>query len=405
MEDTVAHLLFWTSAFLVAYPYVGYPALLAVIARLRPPPRPPKGELPFVSVIVAAYNEAAWISRKLESTLSQDYPADRLEVVVVSDGSTDGTAEIVAACPDPRIKLLVQDERRGKSAALNLGVREARGEILVFTDANALFAPGAVRRLAEYFADPKVGLVSGQGLYGEMGNGTTRAVANGYVRLEALIKTGESALGFVAGADGAIYALRRNLYQDLAPTQVNDLLHPIAAALAGYASRFDGGAYTVEPPSKGAAQELQRHVRIIAQGFAILAEATPRLLVRQRWLELWMLCSHRLLRWMSAFGLVGVLSTSLLGQGAVYGAALLAQGLFYAAAAAGWLAERLGRRLGLLAAPYYFCVVSAAGLWGIVRFLRGGVQATWTSRGIELSGEAREILGEVRHPRTTTRKL
>ncbi|MBI4241964.1 MAG: glycosyltransferase family 2 protein [Candidatus Rokubacteria bacterium] len=382
MRNLLAHVGFWLSAIAVSYPYVLYPALLSAIARRRRVPTPPaSSETPSVSVIIAAYNEAAVIARKLDSTLSQDYPASRLEVVVVSDGSTDRTAEIVAACPDSRIRLLVRSARQGKSAALNCGVREARGDILVFTDANALFAPGAIRRLVEPFADPRVGLVSGQGLYGETGNGTARAVANGYVRFEALVKSGEGVLGFVAGADGAIYAIRRALYEDLPPTYVNDLLHPIAAALAGYKSRFDPEAYTVEPASHGAGQELQRHVRIIAQGFAILIAMGPQLARRRRWKALWMLASHRFLRWISAFALAGVLGTSLAGHGLLFKIALLAQGVFYATAAAGWLAERTGRRLGLLAAPYYFCVVSAAGALGLLRFVRGGVDATWAPRG------------------------
>jgi len=378
----VIDILFWISVFLLVYPYVIYPAIMAVVARVWSSSPPPKGKLAFVSVIIAAYNEANCIARKLESTLSQDYPEDRLEVIVVSDGSTDRTADIVATFLDPRVKLLVQNERTGKSPALNLGVREARGEILVFTDANALFAPGSIRALAEHFTDPKVGLVSGQGLYGEMGNGTSRAVANGYVRLEALIKTGESALGFIGGADGAIYALRRGLYREIAPAHVNDLLHPIAAALAGYISRFDGRAYTVEPSSQGAGQEFQRHVRIIAQGFAIFSDIVPQLFFRARWKELWMVCSHRLFRWISLIGLVGLFSASVLGQGPLYGAALAAQGLFYTTALAGWTAERVGWRLGLFANPYYFCVVSVAGLLGFLRFLKGGAEATWSVRGV-----------------------
>lgn len=387
MVNSGPYLVLALSAALVAYPYLGYPALMALIARLGSRSRPPGGELPSVSVIVAAYNEEAWISQKIESTLAQDYPADRLEVVVVSDGSTDRTAAIVSQFRDPRVKLLAQTERGGKSVALNLGVGAARGEVLVFTDANAIFAPGAIRRLAGHFTDPGVGLVSGQGLYGEMGDGTARVVANGYVRFEALIKTGESALGFLGGADGAIYAFRRHLYRDLGPAQVNDLLHPIQATLAGYASRFDGAACTVEPPAAGAAREFQRHARIIAQGFAILAETVPALAAARRWKALWVLGSHRLLRWGSALGLGAALGASLVGQGPFFTAALATQGLVYGVAAAGWLGERAGWRLGLLAVPYYFCVVSAAGVVGFMRFLRGGAEATWSPRGA--AGDAR----------------
>ncbi len=374
-------ILFFLSLLLVVYPYVVYPALMGIIGKLWPPSPPQGSELPSVSVVVAAYNEAEWIGRKIESTLGQEYPEDRLEVIVISDGSTDRTGEIVADFQDPRVKLLVHNERRGKSVALNLGVEGAKGEILVFTDANALFAPGAIRGLAEHFFDPKVGLVSGQGLYGEMDNPTARSVANGYVRLEALIKTGESALGFVGGADGAIYALRRGLYQELTSTQVNDLLHPLAAALAGYTSHFDGRAYTVEPPSKGAGQEFQRHVRIVAQGFAILFESLPQLLSQARWKELWVLCSHRLFRWVSLLGLLGLFTASFLHQGALSAIVLATQGLFYSAALGGWVSQQVGLQLRIFSAPYYFCVMSAAGLLGFLRFLQGGTQATWSVRG------------------------
>jgi len=379
--DSFLAILFWGSAFMVVYPYVVYPAIMAVIARLVRPLRPLEGELPSVSVIVAAYNEDAWIARKLQSTLSQDYPEDRIEVIVISDGSTDRTGEIVADFQDPRVKLLVHNERRGKSVALNLGVEGAKGEVLVFTDANALFAAGAIRALAGHFVDPRVGLISGQGVYGEMGNGTAGVVANGYVRFEALIKTGESVLGFIGGADGAIYALRRGLYQELTSTQVNDLLHPLSAALAGYTSQFDRRAYTVEPPSKGAGQEFQRHVRIIAQGFAIFFETLPQLLSQSRWKELWVLCSHRLFRWVSLLGLLGLFIASFLHQGALSATVLATQGFFYGAALGGWVSEQVGLQLRIFSAPYYFCVMSAAGLLGFLRFLQGGTQATWSVRG------------------------
>src|SRR5207244_4312119 len=152
---------------------------------------------------------------KLNSTLSQRYPGRRLEVIVVSDGSTDVTDAVVASYPDPRVRLVRQEPRAGKSPALNRGALAARGDVLVFTDANALFAPEALARLAAPFADPRVGLVSGQGLYGGL-DGDARVVSSGYVRYEAALKSGESALGFLASADGAIYALRRDLYRWLA---------------------------------------------------------------------------------------------------------------------------------------------------------------------------------------------
>jgi glycosyltransferase involved in cell wall biosynthesis len=380
---TLALVAFWTSAAVLAYTWLGYPALLRLLRGRARPARGSRGSAPDVSVIIAAFNEARSIEAKLDSTLlRQHYPPDRLEAIVVSDGSTDATDTLVAAYPDRRARLIRQEPRAGKSPALNRGVAAARGEVLVFTDANALFAPDAIARLTAPFADPEVGLVSGQGLY-TAGPGDAGVAAGGYVRYEAALKAGEAALGFLAAADGAIYAVRRALYRELAASEVNDLVHPIQAVLAGYRCRFDGGAYTVEPPSSDGAQEFRRHVRIIAQGMHLLRRWLPALVRARRWRAVWMLLSHRALRWVGAVFLAAALvaNLALLGRGPLYVAALAGQTAFYALAAAGFAAERLGRRLGPLALPYFFCTVHAAGVAGLVRFARGGAEAVWAPAG------------------------
>jgi hypothetical protein len=380
----IAVVAFWLAVALLAYTWLGYPLLLRAL-RPRPGTRLPApaalGQWPSLSVVIAAFNEAEWIVRKIDGTLAQRYPASRLEVIVVSDGSVDATDALVSRHPDPRVRLIRQEPRAGKSAALNRGVAAARGDVLVFTDANALFGPGALARLAAPFADARVGMVSGQGLYAA--GGDARAVASGYVRYEALIRAGESRLGFQASADGAVYALRRSLYRDLLPTEVNDLLHPIQAALAGFVSRFEPAACTVEPPSTDGGQEFRRHVRIVAQGMHLLRRWLPPLVAARRWGALWMLLSHRALRWTTAPALAATLGASLVlvDRGPLYAGAVAAQAVFYALALAGWVAERAGRGLGPLAVPYYFCVVTAAGVAGLGRFLRGGAQAVWTPAG------------------------
>jgi glycosyltransferase involved in cell wall biosynthesis len=374
--------VFWVAAGILAYAWIGYPLLLhafAALARRRPAGRAAR---PSLSVIVAAYNEAACIRAKIDGTLAQRYPSRRLEVIVVSDGSTDVTDAIVASHPDLRVRLIRQEPRAGKSPALNRGALAARGEVLVFTDANALFAPEALARLAAPFADPRVGLVSGQGLY-TSADGDARAVSGGYVRYEAALKRGESALGFLASADGAIYAMRRSLYRDLAAAEVNDFLHPIHAALAGFESRFEPEAYTLEPASHDGGQEFRRHARIVAQGMHLLRRWLPALIAAGRWRAVWMLLSHRAVRWLNTPALAALLGTSvwLLPQGALYQGALAGQVMFYGVALTGWLGERTGRSLGRLAIPYYFCLVSAAGVAGFARFVRGQAQAVWAPTG------------------------
>lgn len=386
----IAAAAFWLAGALLAYTWVGYPLMLRLLAaRRRAPAAPVAPARPRLSVIVAAYNEAGCIREKLDTTLAQPYPAGSLEVIVVSDGSTDATDAIVARHPDGRVRLIRQEPRGGKSPALNRGAAAARGELLVFTDANAMFTRGALARLAAPFADPAVGLVTGHGLYAAT-TGDARAVSSGYVRYEARLRAGESALGFQASADGAIYALRRELYRELHATEVNDLLHPIQVALAGRISRFEPDAYTVEPPSHDGAQEFRRHVRIVAQGMHLLRRWLPPLIAARRWGPVWMLLSHRALRWTTAPALTVLLSANflLLDRGPVYTLGLLGQGAFYALALAGWTAERAGRRVGRLAIPYYFCVVAAAGLAGLYRFLRGGAQAVWSPAGARATGRA-----------------
>jgi Glycosyl transferase family 2 len=387
---SVVPAIFWGVTALLLYTWLGYPLLLRALAGLVRSAAPRRrGAMPTVSVIVAAFNEVDCIVAKLTSTLTrQRYPRDKIEVIVVSDGSTDGTDARVQRYPDNRVRLVRQEPRAGKSPALNRGVAEARGDVLVFTDANALFAPDAIARLAARFADPRVGLVSGQGLYGH--GGDARAAASGYVRYEAAVKRGEAALGFLASADGAIYALRRSLYRDLAGSEVNDLLHPIQACLAGYRSSFDHSAVTVEPPSASGGQEFRRHARIIAQGAHLLRCWLPALVRARRWRAVWMLVSHRALRWLTAPCLVGVLIANLMlvGVAPVYVATLIAQAGFYALAAAGLLAEHLGRRLGPLAVPYYFCTVSVAGVAGLARAARGGAEAVWSPAGQALPERA-----------------
>jgi glycosyltransferase involved in cell wall biosynthesis len=379
-------IVFWLSVGALAYAWIGYPIALALLGGAPPARRRGGPWQPRLSVIVAAYNEAPVIAAKIRSTLDQRYAADRLEVIVVSDGSTDGTDDIVRAHRDPRVRLVRQDPRAGKSAALNAGVAAARGEILVFTDANAMFVPDALLHLAAPFRDPGVGLVSGVGLYAPAGPSSAdgaRAAGSGYARYEAFVKRGEGALGFLAAADGAIYALRRALYRPMHPWEVNDLLHPIQAALAGFSCRFDARACTVEPPSSDAGAEFRRHVRIIAQGVQLLRCWLPPLVRARRGRALWALVSHRLLRWTEALWLAGALlsSVALAPDHPIYAAALGLQVAFYALAAVGLAAERRGIALGRLALPAYFCVVSAAGLAGLARGLRQGADATWTPRG------------------------
>lgn len=378
MDEILLAWLFWGTLSVTVYTYLGYPLILALL-------RGGGGDVaaavtwPTATVIVAAHNEERCIAQKVQNVLEHAYPSECLDVIVVSDGSTDHTDAIVQRLEGPRVQLFVQPYRSGKNAALNRGVLAAHGDIVVFTDASALLTPEALCWLIAPFRDPQVGLVSGQGYYGEFGNRTTRVVSNAYVRYEAFIKRRESSLGFVAAADGALYAMRRSLYTELPTTYVHDLLHPIQMTLAGLRSVFVPDAYTVEPPSQDAGSEYRRHVRISAQGYLVFLSQIPVLCARGRLRVCWMLVSHRFLRWVSALLLLTALATNacLASVALVYTLCLAAQLVFYTCAVAGAIAEHWQLRLRLLAIPYYFCVVSLAGLGGFVSFLRGRRQIIW----------------------------
>jgi cellulose synthase/poly-beta-1,6-N-acetylglucosamine synthase-like glycosyltransferase len=370
--------LFWVAASVLVYAYFGYPLLLALLARQRAAVA--AGNAPTVSMIIAAYNEAGCIEEKVKNALEHNYPKDRLEVIVVSDGSTDETAKLVKEIGDPRVRLFVQAQRQGKNLALNVGAREAKGDILVFTDANAMLTRSALARLVIPFSDPKVALVSGQGLYAAKPGSATEGASNTYVRYEQFLKEREAALGMVAAADGALYAMRHASFQPLAAKEVHDLAHPLQVALARKLCAFVPDAVTIEPPTESGWQEFDRHVRIITQGLRVYGTYMPRLLSAGCWKEAWMLTSHRLLRWISAFFLVTVLVTSLLLalNAPFFGVLFVLQLFFYGAAIAGAALE--GQvRTPFLSIPFLFCLVSVAGLQALVEVLRGRSHETWVS--------------------------
>ena len=346
---------FWVSAIVVAYVYVGYPLLLAAWARLRPagsgiPRRPttrPEG-LPFVSVVLAARNEGHQLARRLKNLLAQDYPADRLEIVVVSDGSTDDTA-LVAASYAPRVRCIALPPG-GKALALNAGVREAHHPILVFADARQRFAPDAVRRLVAPFADPRVGGVSGELHLAEARDEGERSApsspANGadarhvggvgegvglYWAYEKWIRWQESKVASVVGATGAVYALRRAAWQDLPANAIlDDVVAPMRAVLAGYRVVFEPRARAFDITPSNADAERRRKTRTLAGNYQLL-RLEPRLLVpglNPVWLQF---VSHKIGRLLVPHALVVLLvsSTALANAGPVYSLALILQVAFY----------------------------------------------------------------------------
>jgi cellulose synthase/poly-beta-1,6-N-acetylglucosamine synthase-like glycosyltransferase len=356
----------------VVYHYVGYPLVLRVAAALgRAPAEPaPLAVLPTLSVIIPCYNEAASLPAKLEALRAADYPADKVEIVVVSDGSSDETEAVARAAEGVRV--VGWPERRGKPAALNAGVAEATGEILVFTDANAMAAPASLRELVAPFADPRVGGVCGEQLI-TRGASSERA----YWRWEAGIKRLEAAVGSVVGADGSLYAVKRILYKRIPEGRVimDDFFVSLQAVAAGYRLAYAPEAVAYEDALEDGGAEFKRKARIMAGSLVALAALDTAI-----WRRLpWQLFSHKILRWLGPAFLAATLvaSAAAAAVGSVFGAVLLgAQVAFYAAAAVGWLMRR--RRPSLVfRAPYSFASANVALACGWWQYFFGGKIPAW----------------------------
>lgn len=296
--------LLWLSLALVAYTYAGFPIVLWVLAKVRSRPIRKTADTPDVVMIVVAHNEAYRIRNKLATCLAQQYPADRLSVLVVSDGSSDDTDAIVADYGDPRVALVKGAGRRGKAACLNDGVKASRAPIIVFTDARQRLHPQAVARLVANFGDPTVGAVSGELVF-EQDDGSPFAQGIGaYWLYEKFIRNNEALSGSVIGVTGALYAIRRECYEPIpSETILDDVAIPMAAAVKGWRIGFETGAIAYDHPSTDAAQEKIRKVRTLAGNFQLVAMYRHLMspLSNPLW---WRFVSHKLLRLLGPFALL-----------------------------------------------------------------------------------------------------
>ena len=351
--------VFWCSLAFVLYVYAGYPLLLRVWAawvqrrrcadHRRAEAAGQPHDLPGVTVVIAARNERHRLPDRIENLLASDYPRDRLQIVVASDGSTDGTADVLAPYLD-RVDVL-RLPAAGKASALNAAVERARHPVLVFADARQRFAPDAIRRLVGHFANPRIGAVSGE-LMIDPGSSTIGEGLSTYWQYEKWLRRHEAAIGSTIGVTGAIYAMRRSLWRPLPPeTILDDVLGPIRVVLEGYAVTFDGAARAFDAAPPDASQELRRKMRTLAGNFQLLAQE-PRLLVpflNPIWIQF---MSHKVGRLLVPYALIAIFvsSLALAMQGWIYALALGGQVAFYGLALYGAALDRRERRTGSLTA-------------------------------------------------------
>lgn len=379
---TWALLVFWLSVGVLAYGYVGFPLLVAAAGRVLDRRVHREPVTPRVSLIIAAYNEEDGIQTRLRNALRCEYPPEALEVIVASDGSSDGTEPLVSGFGQKRVRLLSLP-RRGKAHALNEAVRHARGEVLVFSDANTHFAPDAVRKLVRNFADPEVGGVAGRTGYVVQDGGESAGRGEGlYWRYDSWLKALETRTGNVVSAHGGMYAIRRELFQPLSDAAVTDDFAISTAVVAqGRRLVFEPEARGYEATAEQSVHEFHRRVRLMTRGLrGALVLRRPLLNPRKHGLYALSLFSHKVLRrFLPAFLPVLLASSVVLhARGGLYVAAATSQGLFYALALIGWgLRRRRSGRWKVLYVPFYFCMANLASLVALGNVLAGRRIERW----------------------------
>ncbi|AKO52765.1 glycosyl transferase family 2 [Marinobacter psychrophilus] len=370
------------------YVYFGYPAILWLLTRnSQPKPAPvnvgtENGSIPTVTLVISCFNEAAVIEEKLNNATALDYPTDKLNIVVVSDGSDDGTDEKVKALGNPRITLIRQEGRLGKTMGINLAMEQIHSQITVFSDANAMYAPDAISRLAENFDDPKVGYAVGAALYTDADSGASANNEDLYWRYELAIKEMESKLHSVVGGDGAIYAIRTELWEPLQPQDINDFVNPLQIIAKGYRGRFDPRAHCFEETAGDFGREVARKERIVNRSIRGLMQVKAVMNPRKTGIFAWEVVSHKLMRWLiPVFLVVGVAGSALLAAQGLLLFRLITLGSFalLALATAGHLSKDKNNLPIWLSTPYYFVLVNAYSVRGVLSAARGETQITWSS--------------------------
>jgi len=377
----LVEIAFWSSLAWIGYALVVYPALTFVLGSFAlGAKRVRKADAtPSLSFLISAYNEEAAIEQKVRDTLALDYPSDRIEVIVVSDGSTDRTDEIVIRFGDPRVKLFRAEGRLGKTAALNAGVATATGDILVFSDATGEFSKNALRALASNFADPEVGCVAGRVAY-RYGRDATSAGFSGYQRFAVAVRRAENAFGDQTSVSGSIHAIRRALFRPGQPGFSMDVIDAVHTVLQGKRVVYEAEAISLEDSRTRPRDEWRARVRIAVRNTAMTPYILSGLVRERRWRFLFQMVSHKMLRWWMWLPLLALFGASLAlaSESPLYLAAAVAQLAFYGSALVGFAVPDVRGPLGrALALASFFVMGNAAACFGTLKGLAGAQSPAW----------------------------
>lgn len=341
---------------LITYAFLGYPLLLLIWAKLVSRPISRGVYRPRVAIVVVVYNGEQFIRQKIESCLGQDYPRNRLRVLIVSDGSNDNTCKIVRSYANEFVTLLAISERRGKAACLNDAVSACDEEVLIFTDARQVLDPCAVSNLVDNFLDTQIGAASGQLVFDREGITDFGESLDAYWRYEKFVRQLESAIHSSVGVTGAIYALRRNSFREIpVDTVLDDVLIPMNVVTQGMRVIFEKQAMAFDRPSQFAAQERTRKIRTLAGNFQLILK-NPRFLLPWRNPIALQFISHKLMRLLVPVALVGAFISNafLIGEGLFYVVMQIMQVSAYAMAACGFFWKRAEQILPVKLAMGFF---------------------------------------------------
>jgi cellulose synthase/poly-beta-1,6-N-acetylglucosamine synthase-like glycosyltransferase len=371
--------VFWTFAAILAYVYVLYPIVVRALASVAGRPvRRSADTRPTVTVLITAYNEEKGIAAKIDNVLALDYPPELLDVIVVSDASSDGTDSAVRAYGSPRVQLLRVEGRVGKTACQNAAVLHARGEIVVFTDATTHIRPDAVAAMVANFADGEVGCVAGLLIYQGKGENLTAAGGVSYWSYEVALRSAESRLGTLIGVSGCLYAVRRSAYRPIAAGLISDFVIAMRMREQGLRTILEPRAVCYEETLERSGQELSMRVRVAVRSINALVGERRLLNPLSDPFFAWQLWSHKLLRYASPYCLLMTLvSAAALAANPLYRLAFFCQILLIGAGALGFLLQLSARELGVLSKPYYFLLTNLASAIATIRYARGERMVTW----------------------------
>ncbi|MDG1958833.1 MAG: glycosyltransferase family 2 protein [Candidatus Binatia bacterium] len=372
-------ILFWLSVGALGYHFIGYPLALVLLGKVRPKPpvRPREDELlPKATLIISAYNEEEVLEQKIENAIGLNYPEGRLEVVVADDGSADRTPEIARSFADRGVVLHRFEPNRGKNLVLNETMPLVTGDVIVFTDANGMYEPDALKELLYPFADPQVGSACGELVYRNFNENPIAEGYNRYWELDQMQKRMEGSLDSLLGANGSIFAVRKDLCRSIPNDVCNDMVQPIWVAASGYACVYQGGALSVEAGSSDTDDELKRRSRIIGRGIRGIAAVWPEIAARRAGLIGWELLSRKGLRYLMPFLFLGIFIGSALAEGWFYNLAFVAQLAVYLAIPIGFRLPD-GALKKAISPAVYFGIGNLAALQGWKKVLSGSELGKW----------------------------